>query len=111
MGGHIEIREDLPEIEEFFHNYIRAENTPFEGVGKPVLLKGAARRMPAMKWSDAYLRKHHAKIILDQVETERKETRTKLPHDRWTMSKFLDNYQIKDVYSTATTPKGMNKEV
>eukprot|EP00927_Polykrikos_kofoidii_P065570 TRINITY_DN61306_c0_g1_i1.p1 TRINITY_DN61306_c0_g1~~TRINITY_DN61306_c0_g1_i1.p1 ORF type:complete len:382 (-),score=49.44 TRINITY_DN61306_c0_g1_i1:146-1291(-) len=109
--GHVEIRHDVPGPREFFDEYIKGGSGPFRGVGRPALFKGAARRMPAMGWTDDYLREKHGKTTLDQVETEKRETRTKMPHDTWTISKFLDNYMTKEIYSTAITPKGLSDEV
>lgn len=34
-----------------------------------------------------------------------------MPKENWSLSKFLDSYTTKELYSTAVTPKGMNKEV
>merc|ERR1712050_386403 len=68
--------------------------------------------MPAFAlWTDEYLRERHGSATLDQVETEKKETRTKLPHEDWSLSKFLDLYTTNAVYSTAVTPKGLSDEV
>mmetsp|Transcript_31533 Transcript_31533/g.69533 ORF Transcript_31533/g.69533 Transcript_31533/m.69533 type:complete len:347 (-) Transcript_31533:38-1078(-) len=106
--GPIEVRIDLPTPSEFYQDYILAEGK----VGKPVLFRGAAKKMPAYSlWTDDYLRNTHGKTILDQVETEKDETRTVFPHDDWNLAKFLDNYNTSDIYSTAQTPKGLSNEV
>mmetsp|Transcript_4062 Transcript_4062/g.13665 ORF Transcript_4062/g.13665 Transcript_4062/m.13665 type:complete len:249 (-) Transcript_4062:94-840(-) len=48
---------------------------------------------------------------MDQVETEKRETRSKLPHENWNLAKFLAKYNTSDIYSTAQTPKGLSDEV
>jgi len=104
--------QDLPSAEEFHGRYIQDKGGEFDGIGKPVLLEGAARMLPAFsKWSDEYLMEHYGDIILDQVETEKKETRTKFPHEDWTLKKFLQKYNSSELYSTATTPAGLSDEV
>merc|ERR1719235_36998 len=68
--------------------------------------------MPAFsRWTDEYLRDAHGKVLMDQVETEKHETRTKLPHEDWTLSRFLGAYNKSEIYSTSVTPKGLDKEV
>eukprot|EP00928_Gymnodinium_smaydae_P071886 TRINITY_DN55361_c0_g1_i1.p1 TRINITY_DN55361_c0_g1~~TRINITY_DN55361_c0_g1_i1.p1 ORF type:complete len:358 (-),score=63.94 TRINITY_DN55361_c0_g1_i1:77-1150(-) len=110
--GHVETRTDLPSPEEFHREYVRGGSGEFRGIGKPVLFPGAATRMPAYSlWTDDYLRKTHGKVRMDQVETEKRETRTKLPHEDWTLAKFLDEYQTQEIYSTSVLPSGLNKEV
>merc|ERR1719330_89635 len=84
----------------------------FENHGRPVLLKDAAKAMPAYQlWTDDYLREKHGEVKLDQVEPERKETRVPLPYEDWTMAKFLDEYKTSDIYSTSQTPKALGAEV
>jgi len=119
--GHVEVRHDLPEPKEFFDEYVKGwRGHPSEKKGKwkaphgrPVLLKGAAKRMPAFKkWAtDELLLKAYGKVKLDQVETEKVETRTKYPHDNWTLEKFLNNYNKSDLYSTATPPKKLQEDL
>lgn len=110
--GHIETREDLPTPHEFFVKYVRGAGGPFHGVGKPVLFKGAAKKMPAFHlWTDEYLRKQHGDAIFDQVETEKKETRMALPKEDMKLSQFLDAYTSSSLYSVAKTPAGLADEV
>lgn len=111
-AGHVEIRDDLPSPHVFYEDYILNRGGPFDGVGKPVLFRGAAKSMPAYElWTDSYLRERHGEVRMDQVETEKKETRKTYPHEDWSLSKFLDEYDGKDIYSTANTPKGISDEV
>jgi len=94
----------LPSPSTFFDEYLHPE--------KPVLFREAAKRMPAFaRWTDKYLRERHGHVHLDQVETEKKETRLKYPKDDWTLSRFLSEYNTSDVYSTAATPRGLSDEV
>ncbi|CAK0816134.1 unnamed protein product [Prorocentrum cordatum] len=110
--GHVEVRDVLPTPAEFFTEYVRPKDGPFAGVGKPVLFRGAAKRMPAYeKWTDEYLREKHGSVRMDQVETEKAETRTKYPHEDWTLEKFIDNYNTSEIYSTAQTPEGLSDDV
>lgn len=110
--GHIESREDLPSPKEFYHKYYRDEGGPFGKMGRPVLFRGAARPMPAFQlWTDDYLSEQHGHVKMDQVETEKRETRSKFPHEDWTLKKFLNKYNTSDIYSTASTPKGLSDEV
>lgn len=110
--GHVEVRDDLPSPAEFHREYVLGGDGEFRGVGRPVLLQGAAQVMPAyQRWTDVYLRETYGKVVLDQVETEKAETRTKLPHEDWTVAKFLDNYKAQSVYSTAKTPAAMGKDI
>mmetsp|Transcript_57287 Transcript_57287/g.177546 ORF Transcript_57287/g.177546 Transcript_57287/m.177546 type:complete len:272 (+) Transcript_57287:1-816(+) len=68
--------------------------------------------MPAYSlWTDGYLRERHGGVKMDQVETEKKETRLAFPHEDWTLSRFLDTYNTSELYSTATTPQGLSDEV
>eukprot|EP00929_Paragymnodinium_shiwhaense_P099787 TRINITY_DN61619_c0_g1_i1.p1 TRINITY_DN61619_c0_g1~~TRINITY_DN61619_c0_g1_i1.p1 ORF type:complete len:372 (+),score=52.92 TRINITY_DN61619_c0_g1_i1:51-1166(+) len=134
--GHVEIRHDVPEPSEFFEVYVHGSRAHPEEAeakwktlrepisprspaaskhpgGRPVLLKGAAKRMPAYdKWAtDELLLENYASVKLDQVETEKVETRTKYPHDNWKMKKFLANYNKSEIYSTATPPQEMQKDL
>lgn len=110
--GSVDVIEELPSPEDFWRRYIQDEGGDFDGYGKPVLLKNAARRMPAFhKWSDEYLMAKYGNTVLDQVETEKKETRTKFPHEDWTFRKFLSRYNKSVLYSTATTPQTLAHEV
>lgn len=112
LQGNVEEVHKLPAPQDFFKDLLRNEGGPFQGVGKPVLFPGAAKQMPAYElWTDEYLKEKHGKTKMDQVETEKEETRTKMPHEDWNLAKFLDNYKKKPIYSTATTPKGLADEV
>lgn len=104
-----ESMQSLPSGEEFFNKYMKAS----DGLGVPVLFKGAAKHMPAFKkWrTDEEIDRLYGKDKLDQVETEKLETRTKYPHEDWNVHKFIKNYMTKTVYSTAQTPKNMKKDV
>lgn len=110
--GNVEERKDLPSPAEFHRDYFQNIGGEFEGLGKPVVFPGAAKRMPAFsKWTDEYLREKHGSVKMDQVETEKRETRTAYPHEDWTLARFLDEYNHSEIYSTATTPKGLSDEV
>jgi len=103
-AGHVEVHEELPSPADF-HKWT-------EGDGKPVLFRGVAKRMPAFsKWTDDYLREKHGSVKMDQVETEKRETRTAYPVEDWNLAKFLDEYTKREIYSTATTPVGLADEV
>mmetsp|Transcript_35179 Transcript_35179/g.74867 ORF Transcript_35179/g.74867 Transcript_35179/m.74867 type:complete len:383 (+) Transcript_35179:89-1237(+) len=110
--GHIDIYQELPTPQEFYTKFVRDKGGQFGKIGRPALFKGAAKQMPAYKlWTDDYLKQKHGKVKMDQVETEKKETRGKLPFEDWTLGKFLDRYNASDIYSTAQTPKGISDEV
>lgn len=110
--GHIEVREDLPTPSEFFSQYVQNEGGPFGKAGKPVLFRGAARGMAAFRlWTEDYLRDKHGNVVLDQVETEKKETRNSLPHENWKMRKFLDEYKSRSLYAVASTPEALGREI
>jgi len=109
--GHVEVLESLPSHARFFGEYLQGTGD-FAKVGKPVLFSGAARNMPAYNlWTDDYLRDKHGDVLLDQVEPEKKETRTVMAQENWTLRKFLDSYADKDIYSTAITPRALSEEV
>merc|ERR1712176_1111011 len=76
-------------------------------------MKGAAKHMPAYeKWkTDEEIGRLYGKVKLDQVETEKFETRTKYPYEDWNVKKFIENYKTQNVYSTAQTPKSMQIDV
>lgn len=107
--GHVDVLETLPSAEDFSAQYMVVDR----GFGKPVLFKGAAKLMPAWeKWqTDKSIRNLYGKVRMDQVETEKRETRKKYPHENWSMAKFLDYYNTSDIYSTAATPKAMKNDV
>merc|ERR1712232_1220683 len=64
------------------------------------------------KWqTDNNIRRLYGKELLDQVETEKHETRTKYPHDDWNVAQFLDHYNDSDIYSTGLTPDRMKNDV
>lgn len=119
--GHVETRHDAPEPKELFDIYINGrKGHPDEKDGKwkrphgrVVLIKGAAARMPAFKkWAtDELLMETYGKEKLDQVETEKVETRLKYPHDNWDVTKFLKNYNKSEVYSTAVPPRKMQEDL
>eukprot|EP00746_Dinoflagellata_sp_MGD_P086556 gnl/MRDRNA2_/MRDRNA2_34269_c0_seq1.p1 gnl/MRDRNA2_/MRDRNA2_34269_c0~~gnl/MRDRNA2_/MRDRNA2_34269_c0_seq1.p1 ORF type:complete len:363 (+),score=51.79 gnl/MRDRNA2_/MRDRNA2_34269_c0_seq1:59-1147(+) len=99
----------LPSGSEFFQKYMKAK----DGWGTPVMFKGAARHMPAFtKWeTDEQIASLYGNERMDQVETEKLETRTKYPHENWNVAKFIKNYKTQTVYSTSETPKGMRKDI
>eukprot|EP00812_Abedinium_dasypus_P005893 NODE_1741_length_1071_cov_291.266732.p1 GENE.NODE_1741_length_1071_cov_291.266732~~NODE_1741_length_1071_cov_291.266732.p1 ORF type:complete len:319 (+),score=68.93 NODE_1741_length_1071_cov_291.266732:3-959(+) len=103
--GSIEVLHQLPTPADFHERFVK-------GVGKPVFFPGAAKGMPAYHaWTDDYLQHKHGATKLDQVETEKLETRTALPYSNWKLAKFVSEYKHRDIYSVAVTPKGLNKEV
>eukprot|EP00746_Dinoflagellata_sp_MGD_P146775 gnl/MRDRNA2_/MRDRNA2_79209_c0_seq4.p1 gnl/MRDRNA2_/MRDRNA2_79209_c0~~gnl/MRDRNA2_/MRDRNA2_79209_c0_seq4.p1 ORF type:complete len:465 (+),score=97.45 gnl/MRDRNA2_/MRDRNA2_79209_c0_seq4:21-1415(+) len=89
--------------------YVKAS----DGRGVPVLMKGAAKQMPAFKkWKDDEgIVRLYKEEKLDQVETEKLETRTKRAFDDWTVAKFIRNYKKKNIYATPKTPHKMAKDV
>lgn len=102
--GEMEKKEKLPSASEFYQDYIQKS--------RPLHLPGAARAMPAFhRWSDEYLERKWGKETLDQVETEKKETRTKYSREEWTLSKFLSEYKNSSLYAVATLPEGLGEEV
>lgn len=110
--GGVDIRSDLPGPQEFHESYVVGGTGEYAGVGRPVLFPGAARLMPAYRlWTDEYLRDTYGSLVLDQVETEKRETRTKYPHNDWTVAEFLHRYEEDQVYAVATLPPGLNEEM
>lgn len=110
--GDVPRLEEIPSPERFFKKYVRPKSGPFAGEGQPVVFSGAARSMPAFqRWSDEYLQGTWGDAVLDQVETEKKETRTAFLFENWTLKKFLGKYNSSTLYSTAAVPPGLSDEV
>lgn len=108
-GLPIEEREDVPEPREFFDKYSNIDG----GHGKPLLLKGAARSMEAMKYaSDDFLMEKYASQKISGVEYNLKETRAGgNVKGMKRMKDFLNAYNTSDIYMVSQVPKEMKKDV
>lgn len=109
-GVPIEERSDIPEPEEFYNTYCDSD----KGVGKPVVFRGAAKDMAAVKnWdTDDYLLKVYPKEKITGVEYNLKETRAGgSPKGMSRMKDFIDAYNTSDIYMVSGVPRGMQKDV
>lgn len=108
--GSIEVREegDLPSASEFARLYQDSDR----GFGKPVIFKGAAKQMPAMRrWrDDSEMLRRYGNERLDMVEFAKKETRLG-GGDAMTVREFLAVYNRTDVYAVSPPPKRMGADV
>ncbi|XP_014661936.1 PREDICTED: jmjC domain-containing protein 7-like isoform X2 [Priapulus caudatus] len=87
--GKLDIVDNVPSPPEFYQRYVRPS--------KPVVLKGAARSLPAFQlWTDEYLRKANGALEVE-VEEGKKEDRS-LNVYVMTLKQFLDNYLDEDLY-------------
>jgi hypothetical protein len=105
--GLVDVREegDLPTASEFAKLY----QTKF---GKPVLFKGAAKHMKAMKTftDDAYMAEHFSDQNLGMVEFAKKETRT-AGGGEMKVGEFLRRYKKDDLYTVSAVPPKMAGDV
>ncbi|CAE8628905.1 unnamed protein product [Polarella glacialis] len=108
-GEPIEERQDVPGPEDFYTKYSNADN----GNGRPVVFRGAALRMPAMKWrSDKYLLERFGNEDISGVEWNLKETRAGGNVEGMNkMRDFLASYNTSDIYMVSQVPKGMQDDV
>lgn len=108
-GTPVEERSDVPEPEEFYSSYCEVDG----GQGKPVIFRGAARGMAAMKWTtDDVLIDKYGNAEVTGVEYNLKETRAggNLEHVH-TMKDFLAEYNKSDIYMVSKVPKDMQNDV
>lgn len=98
----------MPHPWEFYNRYSIADN----GAGRPLVLRGAARRMAAMRWSDALLLAKHAAAKISSVEVGLKETRVGgLAGGHWKLADFLSLYNHSDIHLVSPVPSSMQREV
>ncbi|XP_065174434.1 uncharacterized protein LOC135804481 [Sycon ciliatum] len=104
MEGRVETIDYVPHPIDFYEEY---------SVGsKPVVLKGAARDMPAFKfWTDNYMKNNYGGETV-AVEPGKKENRTRvaLEGSEMNFGEFLDSYNSSDVYMVDSLPKPMEQE-
>ncbi|XP_066917312.1 bifunctional peptidase and (3S)-lysyl hydroxylase JMJD7-like [Clytia hemisphaerica] len=87
--GHIEVREDVPDVITFHKDYVVGS--------KPVVFKGAGTNLPAFHlWTDEYMMEKFGDIPCD-VEEGKKENRSQGMW-KWNYKRFLEHYQTDDVY-------------
>lgn len=79
------------------------------GLGQPVLFKGAAKNMSAMNWTDDLLISKAGSREID-VEKAKKETR-RAPVSRMTLKKFLSKYNRSDIYTVTDVPAPLMHDV
>ena len=81
------------------------------GVGRPLLLRGAARLLPAYRqWrTDAALEARHGRQILQTVEQEKAAKRS-TPALTMTVAEFLAGYNTSQYYAIATLPPAMRPD-
>ena len=105
--GLVDVREerDMPSAAEFARLYQNKW-------GKPVLFKGAAKKMRAMRTftDDAYMAAHFADETLGMVEFAKKETRT-AGGGSMRVGEFLRRYRTDDLYSVSALPPVMAADV
>lgn len=83
------------------------------GASEPVLMRGAAKGMPAMDWtSDEYLLEKFGGSKISGVEYDLKETRVggQVPGMR-VLRDFLSKYNTTDIYMVSQIPKEMRQDV
>lgn len=107
-GVPLEELDHIPEPEEFYWRYGRSEDDR----GSPVVLRGAARSMKAMQWTDALLLEKYGSQPITGVEYDLKETRTGGNVDGMNvMSDFLNAYNTSDIYMVTEVPPKMKRDV
>ena len=107
-GLPVEMRTDIPSSQEFYKRYSAADG----GAGRPLLLRGAARRMSAMGWSDEYLLRVHGNARVTDVEVGLKETRADgAVSDIQTLRAFLEAYNHSDIHLVSSVPPRMQREL
>ena len=90
---------DVPHPIDFFEQYALPQ--------VPVILKGAAKAMPAYQlWTDEYLKEKSGDLEV-QIEPGKKENRTRVAIEGTTTSfgNFLDTYNQTDIYMVDSLPK------
>lgn len=99
----------MPRPREFFESYCEADG----GYGRPLVLRGAARRMAAMHWADDdFLLQAHGQARIGDVEIGLKETRASGPAAGFRrMASFLKAYNHSDLYLVSPIPPSMQREV
>mmetsp|Transcript_97389 Transcript_97389/g.275347 ORF Transcript_97389/g.275347 Transcript_97389/m.275347 type:complete len:384 (+) Transcript_97389:56-1207(+) len=107
-GIPVEVRDDVPRPQEFFGRYCSADR----GAGRPLVLRGAARRMPAMGWTDDRLLEKFADARISDVEVGLKETRTGGRAEGFSdLGTFLAAYNRSDIHLVSSIPPAMSREV
>lgn len=99
----------VPEPRAFFQDYCDVD----DGKGKPVVFRGAAKKMGAMQWgTDEFLRKKYGHAKIDGVEYNLKETRAggRVENMR-VLDDFLNSYNTSDIYMVSKLPKQMASDV
>ena len=81
-------------------------------VGRPLVLRGYAKRMPAWsKWSsDIKLRELYPNAMLDVERGNKQETRTHVQQSL-SLSDFVDQYHNESVYAVASLPMEMSRDI
>ncbi|XP_077988721.1 bifunctional peptidase and (3S)-lysyl hydroxylase Jmjd7-like [Glandiceps talaboti] len=99
--GTVDILDHVPHPFTFFRDYVQP--------GKPVLFRGAAKNMRAFHlWNDEYLRDRYGKLEVE-VEEGKKENRS-LSLFHMTLARFLDIYNMSDVYMVESMQDQMKED-
>lgn len=99
--GVLDSTDFVPSSREFFDQNVLP--------GKPVLFKGAAKKMPAFsKWTDEYLSEKFGQEGID-VEEGKKENRS-LATFHFKLQDFISRYKDEDIYLVETLPAKMREE-
>jgi len=108
VGLPVEERTDVPRPHEFYTRYCMVDG----GAGRPLVLRGAARRMAAMRWSDKYLLRVHGRALMSGVELGLKETRIGgyLPGFA-RLGAFLRVYNHSDIHLVSRIPSRMQRDM
>ena len=96
--GDVQILTDMPHPLEFFERFVQPHI--------PVVLKGAAKTMPAYRlWTDAYLKEKSGKERV-AIEPGKKENRTRVQIEGTSapFGEFLDIYNTSDIYMVDDVP-------
>eukprot|EP00933_Yihiella_yeosuensis_P021533 TRINITY_DN1701_c0_g2_i1.p1 TRINITY_DN1701_c0_g2~~TRINITY_DN1701_c0_g2_i1.p1 ORF type:complete len:364 (-),score=51.65 TRINITY_DN1701_c0_g2_i1:243-1334(-) len=100
-GTPVEERDDVPEPEDFYNLYSTFDNMN----GKPVIFRGAAKKMATSRWgNDAEMMKKYGDIEIDESAVERTEDGLKVmrrgdPEEGLqTFGDFLSVYNTSEVY-------------
>eukprot|EP00929_Paragymnodinium_shiwhaense_P044291 TRINITY_DN22728_c0_g1_i1.p1 TRINITY_DN22728_c0_g1~~TRINITY_DN22728_c0_g1_i1.p1 ORF type:complete len:396 (+),score=47.34 TRINITY_DN22728_c0_g1_i1:95-1282(+) len=104
----VEERLDMPSPREFFSRYASAD----AGAGKPLILRGAAKKMAAMQWSDEQLIMSYGHAPIDSVEVGLKETRVRgAVSELAELWEFIAVYNYSDLHLISEMPHEMLDEV
>jgi len=108
-GKPIEEVTDVPTPLDFHNTYALSD----KGQGRPVVLRGAALSMPAMRWdSDAVLMEKYPNVKITGVEYNLKETRAGGFVDGMNkLSQFLAKYNDTDMYMVSKVPPEMQADL